>query len=133
MRLLNILCLIAVVGAVAVVYQMKYAVERHSDQVDILKGRIASEREAIALLKAEWSLLNQPARLHDLAKENHEHLGLSTMHPTQVVTTKTLAIAPAPAANASQNHDDIITGATRAADPVASVKPASDADAESPQ
>ena len=42
---------------------------------------ISDDRQAIHVLKAEWSFLNQPARLRQLAER---HLGLSVVEPAQV-------------------------------------------------
>ena len=41
-----------------------------------LERAIAAEREALAVLGAEWAYLNRPDRLRDLARLNDERLGL---------------------------------------------------------
>jgi cell division protein FtsL len=44
---------------------------------------ITDDRQALHVLKAEWSYLNQPSRLRQLAER---HLGLTAVEPAQVGT-----------------------------------------------
>ncbi|MDX5366199.1 MAG: hypothetical protein LPK88_07175 [Alphaproteobacteria bacterium] len=67
MRVINFLLILAVIGLSVGLYDIKYKAEeavRHARQ---LEQRIASEQEAIRVLRAEWSYLNQPERLQELA------------------------------------------------------------------
>ena len=52
-----------------------------------LKAAIASEHEAIRVLKAEWSYLSQPERLQTLARE---HLPLTPTGASQIVLIASL-------------------------------------------
>lgn len=58
-----------------------------------LKASIGSEQEAIRVLKAEWSYLNQPERLQTLARE---HLPLSPTGASQIVVLASLPLKNAP-------------------------------------
>ncbi|MFN4354814.1 hypothetical protein [Parvibaculum sp.] len=67
MRVINSLLIVAVIGLSVGLYDIKYKAEeavRHARQ---LEQRIANEQEAIRVLRAEWSYLNQPERLQELA------------------------------------------------------------------
>ena len=61
----------AATGAAAVlslaVYAMKYEVERLEERNAALARDIARQEETLRILAAEWSYLNGPARLQDLA------------------------------------------------------------------
>lgn len=50
------------------VYQLKYEVIQLEGQLNRLNRRIATDQEAIRILKAEWSFLNQPQQLEGQAK-----------------------------------------------------------------
>lgn len=67
MRVINFLLIVAVIGLSVGLYDIKYKAEeavRHARQ---LEQRITNEQEAIRVLRAEWSYLNQPERLQELA------------------------------------------------------------------
>lgn len=50
------------------VYQLKYEVIQLESQLNRLNRQIATDQEAIRILKAEWSYLNQPNQLEALSK-----------------------------------------------------------------
>jgi cell division protein FtsL len=63
-----------VLGVAAYVYDVKYATGRLTREAAELARQIERERDAIATLRAEWSALNQPARLQPLAERHLRHL-----------------------------------------------------------
>ena len=78
--------LILVLGLVAlacVIYQVKYQARGLDAEIRTLNGQIDEERDAIAVLRAEWSLLNRPERIERLAQK---HLKLAPAKPVQIVT-----------------------------------------------
>ena len=67
-------------------YQVKEDAHLAKQQIASLKKQIAEEHRAINLLKAEWSYLNQPARLQELLKRHGTRLKLGEMKLDQMVT-----------------------------------------------
>ena len=72
-------------------FSLKYKVQDLDNSLKQLNQSIVAERRALHVLKAEWSLLNDPARLRPLAEQ---HLGLGPVSPAQVGTFASLQ-APA--------------------------------------
>jgi hypothetical protein len=77
------------------VYQMKYEVQRLEDRLAKVNRQILSDQEAIQVLKAEWSYLNQPAHLASLASR---FLPLEPVQPRQMVALDSLPLRRDPAA-----------------------------------
>lgn len=80
MRVLNILVIAALVAAAAYVYKIKFESTREAERVAKLRMEIRQEQDAIAVLRAEWSRLDTPARVQDLA---NRHLSLRPIDPRQ--------------------------------------------------
>ncbi|WP_122520483.1 cell division protein FtsL [Pannonibacter phragmitetus] len=94
-RYLNIVCVLAVLTGAGVVYDMKMEAEHTSEYVASLKVKIDEEHEAIRVLRAEWSVLNQPARLQGLTERYDEFLKLQEMDPgKQIVQLQDLPMRP---------------------------------------
>ena len=70
-------------------YNGVYAAKAHERDLQILTAQIAKEGEAIRMLKAEWSYLNQPERLQALARK---HLALAPTGPNQIVVLASLPL-----------------------------------------
>ena len=89
-------------------FQMKYEVAQLEDHEISLNRQIAAGREQIRVLGAEWSFLNQPARLDQLVKR---HLTLGPIATSQIgrldqlprrYPTPPAAVAAAPPSAPSQ-------------------------------
>jgi cell division protein FtsL len=80
MRLLNICVIAALVAAAAYVYKIKFESTRQAERVAKLRMEIRREHDLIASLRAEWSQLDNPARIQELAKR---HLALKPIEPRQ--------------------------------------------------
>jgi hypothetical protein len=80
MRLLNIMVIGALVLAASFVYKIKFDSTLQAERVAKLRGEIRRERDAVALLRAEWAKLDTPGRIQVLAKR---HLPLRPIEPTQ--------------------------------------------------
>lgn len=73
----SVLCVAVAVGLLVV----KQRVQEHENRLEALGNELAANDNAIAVLKAEWSYLNQPGRLEDLAIR---HLGLEPPRSDQI-------------------------------------------------
>jgi hypothetical protein len=62
-------------------FVLKYQVQDLEDELMHLNRTIVSDTQAIHVLKAEWSHLNDPARLRALTER---HLNLSPVRPVQL-------------------------------------------------
>jgi cell division protein FtsL len=85
---------VSVLGACAVglgLYLVAYEVGGLKDELSTVNREIAAEREAIHVLNAEWSLLNDPARLRRLAER---YLGLEPVDAKQIQTFDALPYRP---------------------------------------
>ena len=70
----------ALVLAAAFVYKIKFDSTLQAERVAKLRGEIRRERDAVALLRAEWAKLDTPGRIQALAKR---HLPLKPIEPAQ--------------------------------------------------
>ena len=77
-------------------YQVNYTTQDAVRRVDDLHQRIALEREAIAMLEAEWAYLNRPDRLRLLAEQYFADLNLMPMTPLHFGDPSEVAYPPAP-------------------------------------
>jgi cell division protein FtsL len=80
MRLLNICVIAALVAAAAYVYKIKFESTRQAERLANIRTEIRREHDAIAALRAEWSRLDTPGRIQELAKR---HLALKPIDPRQ--------------------------------------------------
>lgn len=90
-------------------------VQSQERELASLKAQVVSEQEAIRVLKAEWSYLNQPERLQTLARE---HLPLAPTGASQIVVLASLPLKsasadPSPVVEASQLPKKIVPNAPR--------------------
>ena len=69
-RFTHMMVIGALIGSAGYAYSTKYETLVHAEQVAKLKTKAQKEREMIAVLKAEWHLLNRPERLQ-AAAERH--------------------------------------------------------------
>lgn len=69
-RLLNLLAVMVLIGSAIYAYSIKYDTLYQSAQVSKAKSQLHKERQAIAVLRAEWQLLTRPDRLQ-AAVERH--------------------------------------------------------------
>jgi hypothetical protein len=92
-------------------YRVNYATQEAMGRLDELRQEIAREREAIAVLNAEWAYLNRPDRLQALAAANAEALGLEELTPDQFGEASMVAFPPEP-------EDLVAEGETGGARPI---------------
>ena len=92
MRILNIAVIAALVLAAVDVYKIKFESTRVAQQIVKLRMEIRREQDAIAALRAQWSKLDSPARIQDLA---HRHLALRPTEARQYDRLDNLPQRPA--------------------------------------
>jgi cell division protein FtsL len=80
MRLLNICVIAALIAAAGYVYRIKFESTRQAERVAKLRMEIRREQDTIAALRAEWSKLDSPARIQELADR---YLSLKRIDPRQ--------------------------------------------------
>jgi cell division protein FtsL len=83
LRFVNICLVLGLVALAYVIYQVKYEAHALDGQIVTLNKQIDSERDSLAVLRAEWSLLNRPERIERLAEK---YLKLAPARPQQLVT-----------------------------------------------
>src|SRR6185503_8885044 len=87
LRFVNICLVLALVALAYVIYEGKYEARALDEDIGGLRKDIETERDAVAVLRAEWSLLNRPERIERLAEK---HLKLKPAKPVQLVTLDAL-------------------------------------------
>ena len=91
MRIIHLMVIAALVFAAAYVYRIKMDSTARTERVLRLHAEIREQREAIAVLRAEWAKLDAPLRLQGLAER---HLPLRPMTATQYDSLKNLPARP---------------------------------------
>ncbi|PTM42200.1 hypothetical protein [Bosea sp. 124] len=81
-KLLHVVAIGALVSSALYAYTIKYETTLEAEQLQKVRMKTHRERDAIAVLKAEWQYLNRPDRLQMLADR---HLDLQPFSVTQVV------------------------------------------------
>ena len=92
MRVIHVLVIAALVFAAAYVYRIKMDSTARTERVLRLHAEIREQRDAIALLRSEWSKLDAPLRLQGLAER---HLALKPLNANQYDSFKNLPERPA--------------------------------------
>ena len=93
-RIFNFLLLAAMIVGAVVTYDMKHKAEVAAENVARLEADITREKDAVALLKAEWSLLTQPSRLQSVVEKYASHFQLEPFSPQQIATIDEIAMKP---------------------------------------
>ncbi len=81
-RIAGLLFFLTAAGAALFLFYIKQEVREMEQELGIVHRDILRHQEAIRVLKTEWSYLNQPARIADLAGR---HLGLRPLTARQFV------------------------------------------------
>lgn len=116
MRVFNLLLVGCVVAFAYVIYELEYETQALDERAAELRQSIRVERDAIAVLRAEWSHLNRPERIEKLARK---HLGLKPTTGSQLVTANQYAAIrqPSPAEVAARmlGHSSLVSARKQAA------------------
>jgi len=83
MRRGDVLWIALAVAAAVAAFVIKYQVRELEDKLASLETELTQSQETIHVLKAEWSYLNRPERLTELAQR---YLDLVPMGPSQMTS-----------------------------------------------
>lgn len=91
-KLLHIVAITALISSAGYAYSVKYDTLYYTEQVAKLKAKVQRERDAIAVLQAEWQYLDRPDRLQAAADQ---HLDLQPLKIQQLARLSDLPNRPA--------------------------------------
>lgn len=91
-RVANLLMVLALLATAAVVYQVKYASTADADRLARLRLAIRAERDAIAVMRAEWARRTAPLYVQGLVQR---HLDLQPLNVDAISTLDDLPERPA--------------------------------------
>ena len=91
MRIIHFLVVGMLIFAAAYVYRIKMESTSRVERVQRLNAEIREQRDAIAVLRAEWAKLDAPLRLQGLAER---HLRLKPINATQYDQIRNLPERP---------------------------------------
>jgi hypothetical protein len=121
LKLLNVLAVGGLIGTAMWAYSVKYETIYFAEQVKKLEKRLDRERDATAVLRAEWQHINRPARLQVLADR---HLQLQGLQATQIIRPQDLPAKPKTDDPLGSKLDELLTGSATAPARPAAVRPA---------
>ncbi len=81
LRFIHVAAIGGLISSALYAYSIKYETTWQAEQLIKLKHRIQREKDAIAILRAEWQLLNRPERIQELAKRFPD---LAPLQPHQI-------------------------------------------------
>ena len=96
-RIFNFVLLLAMIIGAAVTYDMKHKAEMAADNVARLQADIAKEKDKLAILRAEWSMLTQPSRLQSVVEKYADHFQLQPFSPKQMASISEIPLRQVPA------------------------------------
>ena len=85
-------------------FVLKYEVQGLEDELAIRQTEIDQHTQAIHVLEAEWSFLNDPARLRRLGAD---HLQLSPVPPARILLIEALPFPRSPEPLTSQPNTEL--------------------------
>lgn len=116
-KLATALWVVTASAAALGLFYVKHEVQRVEGELLLAQRLVKGEQQALRALKAEWSFLNQPERIADLAKR---HLELAPMGAERVVHLELIPLrseVSAPEAIPEERSDSAITPTLASARP----------------
>ena len=92
-RLAAVLWIFSAALIAVVLFVLKYEVQRLERELQMVSRQIVVDQQAVHVLNAEWSYLNRPARIADLAAR---HLRLQPLSTAQIVEIEAVPTRPVP-------------------------------------
>ena len=105
-RKFDIFLIVAMLCAAGYTYSAKHTTKRFQKELVSIERQIEEEKDTIALLRAEWGLLTQPAKLQVLMDQFGDELQLMTLDPAQIVAIEDIPMRP----QRNKEIDDLIAG-----------------------
>lgn len=93
-RTRDIAMIAVMLSAAAFTYKTKHDAEAMRNRIHSLESQIQAQKDAMDVLKADWSLLTQPGRMQTLAEAHQKELGLRLMEPQQIISEQRLREIP---------------------------------------
>ena len=118
MRFINFVALGVLLGLVFLIYELKFETRRLESRAAELTKSIEDEKDNLAVMRAEWSLVSSPGRVEQMAGKL---LGLQPVKPEQIVPFEDIAPheqrraafrSAAPGLAASRSADAIASSAS---------------------
>lgn len=103
-RKFDIFLIVAMLCAAGYTYSAKHTTKRIQKELVSIERQIEEEKDTIALLRAEWGLLTQPAKLQVLVEQFGDELQLMTLDPAQIVAIEDIPMRP----QRNKEIDDLI-------------------------
>ena len=88
-RLLHLLAITGLIASAGYAYSTKYEALYYAETLAKMRSKLQREREAIAVSKAEWAMLNRPDRLQKIVDA---HLDLVPMTIGQLARLSSLPV-----------------------------------------
>lgn len=121
MRRSTLLWSVLAFSVVIGLFVVKHRVQTLEDRLHALNAEIITDRDAIQVMQAEWSYLNQPARLEALSKRL---LGMDAPVSAQTVSMQELLDQSAPEQTDKTGLTEIAARKNPATKPALAQKPA---------
>jgi hypothetical protein len=93
-RTQDVLLIALMVATAGGTYKVKHEAQVRLNQISKLQRDIRFEEDSMELLKADWSLLTQPARLQKLAETYGNELALQPLNARQIVGLADIPMKP---------------------------------------
>ena len=93
-RILNFILIAAMIVGAAATYTMKRRAEIAAAEVARIQAEVAKEKDRLALLRAEWSMLTQPGRLQGVVEKYADYFELAPFAPDQIATIDEIPLRP---------------------------------------
>ncbi len=90
LRTFDVLMVLILIAAVAWTFKVKNDTDDALERLAELEKQIAAEESEIEILKSDWGLLTNPARLQKLYELYDDQLQMQGIEPGQIVDLETL-------------------------------------------
>ncbi len=103
-RVINTLCVVVIIALTAAVYHVRYSADAELRALENVRHAMRDARDERRTLEAEWSSLNDPRRLQELAQR---YLSLNYLSANQVIDLRPDEIRPIPVLMQNEEVSDV--------------------------